>query len=228
MEKVIVITGASDGMGKAIAKDLSKDNKVIILSKSNDKLEKVSKEINCDYKVCDVTDYHMCDSVINEIINAYGKIDILINCAGVWLSGNLEDTDYEKISNCIDVNTKGPIYMTKAVLPSMYQNRDGLIINVMSQAAYDNDDFSSVYNASKWAVRAFNRSINKTASKNGVRINGFYPGFTQTDLFKKAGLDIDTSSGLELDRIVKAIRFMIDIDNDVIITELGVKDIENY
>ena len=227
MEKVIVISGASDGMGKAIAKDLVKDNKVIILSKSSDKLEKVSKEINCDYKVCDVVNYNTCDNVINEIVNKYGKIDVLINCAGIWLSGNLEDTDYEKISNCIDVNTKGTIYMTKAVLPSMYKNKSGLIINVMSQAAYDNDDFSSVYNASKWAVRGFNRSIQNALAKNGVRINGFYPGFTQTDLFKKAGLNLDTSSGLELDRIVKAIRFMIDADDDVIIPEFGIKDIEN-
>lgn len=78
MEKVIVITGASDGMGKAIAKDLVKDNKAVILLKSSDKLEEVSKEINCDYFVCDVTDYNTCDKVINERINKYQRIDVLI------------------------------------------------------------------------------------------------------------------------------------------------------
>ena len=226
MSKVIVITGGNDGLGYAIAKKLNNE-KVIIVSRNEEKLIKASKELNCDYRVCDVTDYKEVESTINDILDNYKKIDVLINNAGVWLAGDLEETDYERISKCIDVNTKGPIYMTKAVLNSMYENREGLIINVCSQASFNDDDFSTVYNASKWAVRGFNRSIQKVAAKEGVRINGFYPGFTQTDLFKKAGLNLDTSSGLELDRIVKAIRFMIDVDNDVIIPEFGIKDIEN-
>ena len=98
----------------------------------------------------------------------------------------------------------------------------------MSQAAYDNDDFSAVYNASKWALRGFNRSIQIGASKKGVKVTGFYPGFMQTDLFKKAGNDYDTSSGLEVFKVAKAIKFIVDADEDVIIPEMGIKDIENY
>lgn len=227
MKKNIVITGGNDGLGKAIAKQLINNN-IIIISKDEERLISASKELNCDYRVCDVTDYKQVDNVINDIINQYGQIDVLINNAGVWLAGDLTETDYEKISNCIDVNTKGPIYMTKAVLKGMYERKEGLIINVCSQASFDNDDFSTVYNASKWAMRGFNRSIQKDASKKGVKVTGFYPGFMKTDLFKKAGNDYDTSTGLEVEKVAKAVEFIVNCEDDVIIPEFGIKDIENY
>ena len=228
MKKTIVITGGSDGLGKAIGKRLNKDNNVIIISKDKERLVKTAEEISCEYYVCDVTDYKQVNNTINNILGKNKKIDVLINNAGVWLAGDLTETDYERISNCIDVNTKGPIYMTKAVLPNMYENKEGLIINVCSQASFDSDDFSTVYNASKWAMRGFNRSIQKDVSKKGVKVTGFYPGFMQTDIFKKAGNDYDTSTGLEVEKVAKAIEFIISCDDDVIIPEFGIKDIENY
>ena len=226
MNKIIVITGGNDGLGLAIAKKLNNE-KIIIVSQNEEKLINISKELNCDYRVCDVTDYNQVENTINSILEEYKKIDVLINNAGVWLAGDLEETDYERISKCIDVNTKGPIYMTKAVLNSMYKNKEGLIINVCSQASFNDDDFSTVYNASKWAMRGFNRSISKVASKKGVKITGFYPGFMKTDLFKKAGNDYDTSTGLETEKVANAIEFIINCNDDIFIPELGIKDIEN-
>ncbi len=228
MSKVIVITGGSEGLGKAIAKRLIKDNKVIIISNNEEKLKKTATEIQCDYVVCDVTNYKQIENAIDTIFKKYINIDILINNAGVWLEGDLTENTFEKISNCIDVNTKGPIYMTKAVLPNMYKNKSGLIINVCSQASFDNDDYSVVYNASKWAMRGFNRSIQRDISKKGVKVTGFYPGFMQTNLFKKAGNDYDTSTGLEVEKVAKAIEYIINVDSDVIIPEMGIKDIEEY
>lgn len=228
MSKVIVITGGSEGLGKAIAKRLIKDNKVIIISNNEEKLKKTATEIQCDYVVCDVTNYKQIENAIDTIFKKYINIDILINNAGVWLEGDLSENTFEKISNCIDVNTKGPIYMTKAVLPNMYKNKSGLIINVCSQASFDNDDYSVVYNASKWAMRGFNRSIQRDISKKGVKVTGFYPGFMQTNLFKKAGNDYDTSTGLEVEKVAKAIEYIINVDSDVIIPEMGIKDIEEY
>lgn len=228
MSKVIVITGGSEGLGKAIAKRLIKDNKIIIISNNEEKLKKTATEIQCDYVVCDVTNYKQIENAIDTIFKKYINIDILINNAGVWLEGDLTENTFEKISNCIDVNTKGPIYMTKAVLPNMYKNKSGLIINVCSQASFDNDDYSVVYNASKWAMRGFNRSIQRDISKKGVKVTGFYPGFMQTNLFKKAGNDYDTSTGLEVEKVAKAIEYIINVDSDVIIPEMGIKDIEEY
>ena len=230
MKKVIIITGGSDGLGKSIAERLAQneENDVVILSNQEDKLTDAAIETNSDYQLCDVTDSKSVETAVQVILQKYGKIDILINNAGVWLAGDLTECSYDVINNCIDVNTKGPIYMTKAVLPSMYKNKKGLIINVCSQASFDSDDFSILYNASKWAMRGFNRSIQKDVSKKGIKVTGFYPGFMQTNIFKKAGNDYDTSTGLETEKVAKAIEFIINCDDDVIIPELGIKDIENY
>lgn len=228
MGKIIVITGGSEGLGKSIAKILIPDNIVIILSKDEIELSNTATELNCNYYVCDVTNYKIVKETIEKIVNQYGRIDILINNAGVWLAGDITENTYEQISNCIDVNTKGPIYMTKAVLPYMYDNKKGLIINVCSQASFDSDDFSTVYNASKWAMRGFNRSIQKDVSKKGIKITGFYPGFMQTNIFKKAGNNYDTSTGLETEKVAKSIKYITECDEDVIIPEFGIKDIENY
>ena len=221
--KKIIITGASDGLGKAIAREL-KEKELILISKDENKLKELSNELNCKYYVCDLKDYNKIEEVVSKIED----VDILINNAGIWLAGDLEENTFEQISNCIDVNTKAPIYMTKAVLPIMRKNKQGLIINVCSQSSFDNDDFSTVYNASKWAMRGFNRSIQRVLSKENIKVTGFYPGFMQTDLFKKAGNDYDTSTGLEVEKVAKAIRFITECDGDVIIPEFGIKDIENY
>ncbi len=225
----IIITGGDDGLGKAIAKLLSEKNNIITISKTEENAMKISKEIpNAECYACDITKPDEVDKTIKTIIENQGDIDILINNAGVWLAGDLTENSYEQISNCIDVNTKGPIYMTKAVLPNMYEQGKGLIINVCSQASFDSDDFSTVYNASKWAMRGFNRSIQKDVSKKGIKVTGFYPGFMQTNIFKKAGNDYDTSTGLEVEKVARAIEFIINCDEDVIIPEFGIKDIENY
>lgn len=228
MSKTIVITGGSDGLGKAIAKCLCNENTVIILSNNNEKLITTANELNCNCYLCDVTNCNLVESTIQEIINKFGNIDILINNAGVWLEGDIAQNTYEQISNCIDVNTKGPLYMTKAVLPYMYKNNKGLIINVCSQASFDNDDYSPIYNASKWAMRGFNRSVQKDLSKKNIRVTGFYPGFMQTELFKKAGNDYDTSTGLTVENVAEGINFIINCDENVIIPEFGIKNISEY
>ena len=218
----IIITGGDDGLGRAIAKLLSEKENVITVSKTKEDAIRISKAIpGAECYTCDITKPEEVSNTIKTIIENQGDIDVLINNAGVWLAGNLTENTYEQISNCIDVNIKGPIYMTKAILPNMYESGHGLIINVCSQDSFDSDDLSAVYNASKWALRGFNRSIQKDVSKRGIKVIGFYPGFMQTNIFKKAENDYDTSTGLEVEKVAKAIEFIINCEDDVIITELG-------
>jgi NADP-dependent 3-hydroxy acid dehydrogenase YdfG len=139
MSKIIVITGGSEGAGKAMAERLSKENTVIIISRTKEKLEEVAKEIKCEYETCDVSDYSQAQVAINNIIEKYSKIDCLINNAGLWIEGKLEENDFERIKQVIDVNTLGLMYMTKAVIPHMKQNKDGLIINVNMQQRRSHD-----------------------------------------------------------------------------------------
>ena len=236
MGKVVLITGGAKGIGRAIALELAKNQYDIVINylTSNQEAECLKEHIIQQYHVrclalkADVSKEDQVKKMIQEIDERLGGVDILINNAGVWLAGDLTENTYEQISNCIDVNTKGPIYMTKTILPNMYESGHGLIINVCSQASFDSDDFSTVYNASKWAMRGFNRSIQKDVSKKGIKVTGFYPGFMQTNIFKKSGNDYDTSTGLEVEKVAKTIEFIINCDDDVIIPEFGIKDIENY
>ncbi len=223
MGKNIVITGGNSGLGLATAKLLSEDNNVIVITRK----EMVSLPNIKSYK-CDVTNPNEVENTIKKIIDDNKNIDVFINCAGVWLAGDLTENTYEQISNCIEVNTKGPIYTTKVVLPYMYNQGKGLIINVGSTASFDTEEFSAVYNASKWALRGFTRTMTIIAAKKGVKITGFYPGFMQTKLFEKAGNNYDTSTGLEPEKVAQHIKHIINAPDDVVIPETGIKDIENY
>lgn len=223
MKKTILITGGSEGLGKSIASLLSKDNNVIVISRS--------KNINdlslISHFVCDITSYDQVKTTVDEIIKTNGNIDVLINNAGVWLAGDILDNTIQDIDKCIDVNLKGHIYMTKAVVHYMISNKQGLIINVCSQASFNSDEFSPIYNTAKWGMRGFTNTIQKSLSKSNIKVTGFYPGFMKTDLFKKAGNDYDTSSGLEVEKAAEAIKYIIDCDMDVSIPEFGIKSINN-
>lgn len=149
MNKVIVITGGSDGLGKTLTEDLAKDNKVIILATNEDKMKEVAKINNCEYFVCDVANYYEVEEVINDILDRHSKIDVLINNAGLWIQEELEVNDCDRIKDVIEVNLLGVINCSKAVINCMKENKDGLIININSQAGINYKAERVVYNASK-------------------------------------------------------------------------------
>ena len=95
MEKVIVITGASDGLGEALARALVKENKVILLARNEAKLQKIANETGAKYYVCDVTNFNQIESVIKSVIAENKRIDVLINSAGLLVDGELSSCDYE-------------------------------------------------------------------------------------------------------------------------------------
>ena len=100
MKKVIIITGGSDGLGKSIAERLvqNEENEIIILSNQEDKLTDTAIEINSNYQLCDVTDSKSVETAVQVILSKYGKIDVLINNAGVWLAGDLTECNYDVIT----------------------------------------------------------------------------------------------------------------------------------
>lgn len=224
MNKVIVITGGSEGLGLETAKLLSKDNKVIVLGRNEDKL----KEAKLDYFVCDVTKPEQAEEVIAKIYQQYKKIDCLINNAGTWIVGKLEENSFNKISEVIDINVKGVINMTKIIVPYMKKQGNGLIINVDSTAGVNWKTDYSVYTSSKWAITGFTKAMQSELLPQGIRMEGFYPGTIQTGLFAKNGLpDKDLTNALKISTAAKAIKFMVEQDDDVVITELGIKHIYN-
>ena len=227
MKKVIVITGASDGLGKTLTECLSKENNVIALATTEEKLQKVAEDNNCNYKVCDVSDYHQVEKCTNEIIEEFGKIDILINNAGLWIQEELEENDEKRIHDVIDVNLLGMIYMTKAVIPIMKKNQDGIIININSQAGINHKAERVVYNASKWGVTGFSKSLQDEVAKYGIRVTDIMPGMLKTDMFNKMNIKKNMENGLDTKEVARLVKFIIDTPKDVMIPEVGIKNINN-
>ena len=226
MSKTIVITGGSDGLGKTIATFLQKEN-IIILATNEDKLKAVASEINCKYKVCDVSDYKVVESTINSIASENGKIDVLINNAGLWIQDELDSNDSDRIESVVDVNLLGVINCSKAVIPIMKNNEGGLIININSQAGINHKAERSVYNATKWGVTGFSKSLQDEVSKYGIRVTNVMPGMMKTNMFKKVNIEKNMGNGIDTKEVARLIEFIINTPNDVLIPEIGIKNINN-
>jgi short-subunit dehydrogenase len=221
--KTILITGGSDGLGKAIAARLAPHSKVILLSPNEEKLKAVSQELGCEYKVCDVRDYAQTEKVAQEI----GSIDCLVNNAGLWIQGPLDENDPERIHEVLEVNTLGVINMTKAVIPAMKQQGSGLIINVNSQGGFYAKAERGVYTATKWAITGFTKAMQPELAPHGIAVTGIYPGMMKTDMFNKMGIEKDMSKGLEPDEVAKTVEFLLTFDKPTMFPEIGIKNIDN-
>lgn len=227
MNKTIVITGGSDGLGKTLAESLVKENNVIILATNESKLKEVSKENNCTYKVCDVSNYEKVEKCINEIKEEFNSIDVLINNAGLWIQEELDENDSNRINSVVDVNLLGVINCSKAVIPFMKQQKEGLIININSQAGINHKAERVVYNATKWGVTGFSKSLADEVAKYGIRVSNVMPGMMKTDMFNKMNIKKNMENGIDTKEVARLIKFIIETPKDVMIPEVGIKNINN-
>lgn len=225
--KTIIITGGSDGLGKTLTETFSKENNVIILATNEEKMNLVAKENNCSYKVCDVGNYEKVEKAISEVIEEYNKIDVLINNAGLWIQEELDTNDSDRIKSVIQVNLLGTINVSKAVIPNMKENKDGLIININSQAGINHKAERVVYNASKWGVTGFSKSLQDEVAKYGIRVTDILPGMMKTDMFNKMNITKNMANGLDTKEVARLVKFIIDTPSDVMIPEVGIKNINN-
>lgn len=223
MKKVVVVSGGSDGLGKDIAKQLVGTYTVVILSPTPEKLEKTAAEIGCDFAVCDVSDYAHVSRTITEILSKHGRIDCLINNAALWIQGELDENDADYLVKVVQVNLTGVMLLTKAVIPTMKQQKEGLIININSQAGLYAKKERSIYNATKWGLTGFTKSLESELAKYGIRVTGIYPGKLSTHMFKKMGIEKNMDDALNTQEVAKAIEFILTLDANTVIPELGIK-----
>lgn len=227
MKKVIIISGGTDGLGKTIASVLSPKNTVVILSPTEEKLKSVSKEINCNYQVCDITKWDDDKKAIASVVKKYKRIDCLINNAAVWIQGELDDHDPQYLKKVIDVDLTGQILLTKSVIPQMKKQKSGLIIFINSQGGFYTKAERSVYTAAKWGLNGFTKSIQAELAKYGIGVTGIYPGKMNTKMFEKMGIQKDMGDALDPKYIARTIEFVLDQPSDVIFPEVGIKNIIN-
>jgi len=188
-DKVVIVTGASSGIGFATALALSKEGaKVAIGARRIDRLEKLQNEIlqnggQVILQKLDVTQKSDCDSFVDAVIKKWGTIDILVNNAGLMPLSFIKKLKVDEWDRMIDVNIKGVLYCTASVLPKMLEKKSGHIVNISSVAGRIVFPAGSVYCATKHAVTAFSEGLRQELSpRSNIRVTIIEPGVVATDL----------------------------------------------
>lgn len=184
-DKVVVITGGSEGIGKALIDALiPMGAKIATCGRNQDKLYNLQVQYSSHMLhtiVADVSRYHDCENFINSTIQTYGRIDILINNAGISMRGLLKDMGVEVLKKVMDVNFYGTVYCTKLALDAIIKTK-GTIAAVSSIAGYRGLPGRSGYSASKFAINGWMESIRTELSDTGVNVMWVCPGFTASNI----------------------------------------------
>ncbi len=187
MKKTALITGATRGIGRQIAITLAQAGYDIAINyrKENEELKNTKQEIEQTGAKClslqgDVSNYEDCEKIAKQIIEEYGKIDVLVNNAGITKDTLLMRMKKEDFEDVINVNLVGTYNMTKNIIPYMMKNRTGRIINISSVVGISGNAGQANYAASKAGIIGFTKSLAKEVGSRNILVNSIAPGFIET------------------------------------------------
>ena len=235
MEKVVIITGASSGLGEATARRLAlKGAKLMLAARREDRLKKLVSDIEKEggtakYQITDVSDRHSVEALAKATHQAYGRIDVLVNNAGLMPLSPLAETKVDEWETMIDVNIKGVLYNVAAVMPIMLQQESGQIINISSVAGHKVFPAGTVYCATKFAVKAISEGI-RLESDGKIRSTNISPGAVATELtntisHEETAKNVGELYGvaIDADAIARAITYAIEQPDDVDVNEMIIR-----
>ena len=237
--KNVIITGSANGVGKAIANTLKNSN-LILIDVDKENLSTIANELNADYYVCDLANVGMLEETLNAISNKYETIDCLINCAGMWISGDMskleeplfsEMNDLNRIKQVIDTNVFGTIAMVKSIFPIMKKQGYGQIININSQSGVMCEPPFQIYNAKKQSTNAFRKAIQDDLARNNIKITDVCPGLIQTDFYVRAKNPLPNEvmeTGLTAQDVANAVKYVFELPHEITIPSIEVRHIKNY
>ena len=189
--KVALITGATRGIGKEIALELARNGFNIAANcrNINDSLNEMKKEIEsynvkCEFVEADVANFEQCEKMVKQTIEKLGKIDVLVNNAGIIKDNLLLRMTKEEFESVIDVNLVGTFNVTRHVIPYMVKQRSGRIINIASIVGVMGNAGQTNYSASKAGIIGFTKSLAKEVASRNILVNAVAPGFIRTDMTK--------------------------------------------
>lgn len=196
MNKVVIVTGASRGIGREIAKELAiKGYTVVaIYNKSENQIKELQKElseknVNIDIFKADISKRSEAKELVKYVLEKYNKIDILINNAGISQIKEFTQITDEDWNNMINVNLNSVFYMTQEVIPNMIHNKKGCIINMSSIWGQIGASCESHYSVSKAGIDAMTKSLAKELGPSNIRVNSIAPGIIDTEMNKHLSLE---------------------------------------
>ncbi|WP_287030990.1 SDR family oxidoreductase [Pseudomonas sp. UBA6310] len=234
-EKVVLITGASSGIGEATARLLaSQGARVVLGARRTERLQVIADEIraaggSAEVRSLDVTRLEEVQAFADFALELHGRVDVLVNNAGVMPLSRLDALKIEEWNRMIDVNIRGVLHGIAAVLPSMQQRRSGQIINIASIGAYAVSPTAVVYCATKYAVRALSEGLRQEVGGD-VRVTVIAPGVTESELADsisdeggRAEMREFRKIAIPASAIARAIAYAVEQPADVDVSELIVR-----
>jgi len=237
-DKVVIITGASSGIGYATALKLSKAGaKIAIGARRVEKLEELAKQITDNggevfYQKLDVTKREECENFAKAVLQKWNSIDILVNNAGLMPLSFFKSLKFDEWDRMVDVNIKGVLYTTGAVITHMKEKKSGHIVNLSSVAGRIVFPAGSVYCATKYAVAAFSEGLRQEFSvRSNIRVTSIEPGVVATELndtitdesLKGFVENTKKMEALQADDIANAILYAVDSPNHVNVNEILIR-----
>jgi meso-butanediol dehydrogenase / (S,S)-butanediol dehydrogenase / diacetyl reductase len=202
--KVVVVTGGGSGIGKATGLRFAEEGAKVALVDASIKTKEdtlelfVKQDSEAIFMQGDVSDVTTVQNIINTVISNFGKLDILVNCAGIVLPGTLETTEEADFDRTMAVNVKGIFLMTKYAVEQMLKNGGGAVINIASSIAIRGVTNRLAYTASKGAVLSMTRALASEYLRKNVRFNSICPGTTYTpSLQQRINASADPKKALE-------------------------------
>lgn len=233
--KVVLITGASSGIGEAVARLLAKQGAEVMLgARRVERLESLTDEIRsaggtAEYRKLDVTDPEDMEAFVNEAVEKFGRVDVIVNNAGVMPLSNLEERKIDEWNRMIDVNIRGVLHGIAAGLPVMQAQGGGQFVNVASIGAYEVTPTASVYCATKYAVRAISEGLRMETGRS-IRVTLVSPGVTESELadsisdeHARAAMQEYRRVALPAEAIAEAVAYAIAQPEGVDVNELTVR-----
>ncbi len=237
-EKVVVITGASSGIGAATTRELAKQHaKLVIGARRLDRLNELKAEFPDEDIITqkvDVTNFDEVQALIDTAKKEFGRVDVLYNNAGVMPVNALENRARDEWQRILDVNVMGVLNGIAAVLPTMIEQKSGHIIATDSVAGHVVVPNLAVYNGSKFAVRAIMEGLRQEQHNNNIRTTIVSPGSVATELYKsignadnqKAEIEVEKQIGLSAENIAKSVVFAINAPENMDLNEMIIRPIK--
>jgi NADP-dependent 3-hydroxy acid dehydrogenase YdfG len=231
--KVVVITGASSGLGEAAARLLSQQGRTVVLAaRRDDRIMALAAELEANGGKAlavktDVADAEQVKALVDQTIHEFGRIDVMLNNAGLMPLSPLDRLKIDEWDRMIDVNIKGVLYGIAAALPHMQRQKSGHIINVSSVAGHKTSPNSTVYSATKFAVRAISEGLRQEVKPYNIRTTIISPGAVKTELLNTISdediMEATTkaaSVGVSADAFARMVAFAIEQPEDVDVNEI--------